>query len=155
MNVNIRWIFLDKRQATLDAVRAYDQMQYAIDHTDEEIKRACERMTDIGAQRITGLPSGPHDPHATEGKIVDAIDEIDVLKEKYRQAVEYMKWFKPAWEYLSEDERYILEMMCLDNDYGDGAANAVADKLHISRAGAYRKKERALKKLTRLLYGIV
>ena len=64
------------------------------------------------------------------------------MKEKYRQAVEYMKWFKPAWEYLSEDERYILEMMCLDNDYGDGAADAVADKLHISRAGAYRRQER-------------
>ena len=155
MIMNISWVFLDKCQATLDAVRAFDQMQYAIDHTDEDIKRVRERISDIGSPKMSGMPSGPHNPHSTEGKIVDAIDEIDTLKEKYWQAVEYMKWFKPAWEYMSEEERYVLETMCLDNDYGDNAVYVVADKLHLSRARGYRKKERAVKKLTRLLYGIV
>ena len=31
------------------------------------------------------------------------------MKERYRQAVEYMEWFKPAWEQLSDDDRYCLE----------------------------------------------
>ena len=42
-------------------------------------------------------------PAAAENRIVDAIEEIDVLKERYRRAVEYMDWFRPAWEELSED----------------------------------------------------
>ncbi len=151
---NIGWAFLDKRQATEDAIRAYDQMQFVIDHTDEDIRRARERMVEISSPKLTGGPGGPHDPHATEGKIVDAINEIDTLKERYRQAVEYMKWFMPAWEYLSEEERYVLDAFCHDNEYGDGVADSVAEAFNISRSSAYSRKKRAIRKLMYLLYGV-
>ena len=39
-------------------------------------------------------------------RIIKGIEEIDILKERYRQAMEYMAWFLPAWEELSEDERH-------------------------------------------------
>lgn len=152
--MNISWYFLDKRQATLDALNAYNSMEHVLKHTDEQVKKIEERMKSTSSPRITGMPGGSHDPHATEQQIVDGIEEISDLKERYNQAVEYMKWFLPAWEYLTEDDRYVLTTMCVDNDYGDGAADAVAEKLHISRASAYRRKNRVLKKLVRLLYGV-
>ena len=80
--------------------------------------------------------------------------EIDILKERYRQAVEYMDWFKPAWEQLSDDDRYCLETFYGDgNTYGSSAAYYIAEYLHVEQATAYKRKNRALDRLTVLLFG--
>lgn len=98
----------------------------------------------------------PHacDPKAGEERIVSAISEIDIIKERYRQAIEYMDWFKPAWEELTDDERYCLEIFYGDsNSYGSNAAYYVAEYLHIEQPTAYKRKNRALDRLTVLLCG--
>ena len=93
-------------------------------------------------------------PQSGEMRIIAAIDEIDVLRERYRQAKEYMEWFQPAWDSLSEDERYVLEAFYGEtNEYGSNAADEVADYFQIERASAYRRKNRALERLTILLFG--
>ena len=104
--MNIIWHYLDKRGAAINALKDYGSMQYIIDHTDEEIDTVHDRMSSVGSPVLSDMPKGPHNSQANENRIIAAIDEIDVLKERYRQAVEYMDWFKPAWMALSEDERY-------------------------------------------------
>ncbi|WP_331482878.1 hypothetical protein [Otoolea muris] len=82
------------------------------------------------------------------------MDEISVLRERYRQAMEYMAWFVPAWEELSEDDRYVLDAFYSENnEYGSSAAEDVADCFGNERASAYQRKNRALAKLTTLLLG--
>ena len=57
-------------------------------------------------------------------------------------------------EELTEDERYVLEAFYgEDNQYGSNAADDVADYFQIERASAYRRKNRALERLTTLLFG--
>jgi len=97
-------------------------------------------------------------PHArnlqsAEDRILKGIEEIDVLKERYRQAVEYMEWFSPAWEELSRDEQYVLETFYLQDDSRTGAVYDICDHFHIERSSAYNKKNRALEHLTTLLFG--
>ena len=65
-------------------------------------------MSSTGSPRWDGMPHA-HNPQAGEERILNGIEEIDILKERYRQAVEYMEWFQPAWDQLSEDERYVLD----------------------------------------------
>ena len=92
-----------------------------------------------------------HRPHRC---IIAAIDEIDVLKERYRQAVEYMDWFKPAWMALSEDERYVLQTFYWNEDERQtDAVYDICDHFNIERSSAYNKKNRALQHLALLLYG--
>ena len=114
--MNIIWHYLDKRGAAINALKDYGSMQYIIDHTDEEIDTVHDRMSSVGSPVLSDMPKGPHNPHANENRIIVAIDEIDVLKERYRQAVEYMDWFKPAWMSLSEDERYVLQTFYWNED---------------------------------------
>ena len=77
-----------------------------------------------------------------------------ILKERYRQAVEYMDWFKPAWEQLSDDDQYCLETFYGDgNTYGSSAAYYIAEYLHVEQPTAYKRKNRALDRLTVLLFG--
>ena len=65
-----------------------------------------------------------------------------------------MDWFIPAWEELSEDERFVLEKFYWDReDSQTEAVYAICDHFSIERSSAYNKKNRALDKLTLLLYG--
>lgn len=128
-------------------------MVFILSHTDEEIKNTREQMNGISGPKFDGLPKA-HNPQATEERIVNGVNEIDVLKERYRQAAEYMEWFKPAWEQLSEEERYVLEAFySKDNAYGSGTIYTLAEHFHIDRNAAYKKKNRALDRLTVLLFG--
>lgn len=83
--------------------------------------------------------------------ILKGIEEIDMIKERFRQAAEYMNWFRPAWNQLSEDERYVLSVFYLDGE--PGAAERVADHFGIERKSAYNRKYRAVDRLSILLYG--
>ncbi len=151
--MSIMWKYLDKRSATIAAIKDYESMQFIINSTDDEIKRVHEKMTSVGSPKWDGMPR-PHNPQAGEERILKAIDEIDILKERYRQAVEYMDWFKPAWEQLSDDDRYCLETFYGDgNTYGSSAAYYIAEYLHVEQATAYKRKNRALDRLTVLLFG--
>ena len=127
-------------------------MKFIIDHTEEEITAERDRMAGIGAVRMDGLPHA-HNPQAGEDRILNGLEEIDILKERYRQAVEYQEWFEPAWAQLTEDEQYVLETFYDENTYGSNAAWYIAEHFEIEQASAYRKKNRALDHLTVLLFG--
>ena len=110
----------------------------------------------MSALRSPGYDGMPHsrNPNSQEDRVLTGIQEIDILKERYRQAAEYMDWFQPAWDQLTEDERYVLEAFYNDeNCYGSCAAYYVAAHFHIEQASAYKRKNRALDRLTVLLFG--
>lgn len=152
--MNIIWQYLDKRAAAVNALKDYSSMRYIIDHTDEEIAIIHDRMTAIGSPALSDTPKGPHNPRANDSRVVAAIDEIDVLRERYRQAVDYMDWFKPAWLALSEYERYVLKTFyCGEDSRQTDAVYDICDHFSIERSSAYNKKNRAVQHLALLLYG--
>ncbi len=151
--MSVQWRYLDKRSATIAAIKDFDSMQFIIDSTDDEIRGAYEKMSGVTGSKWDGMPR-VRNPQAAEDRILNGIEEIDILKERYRQAVEFMDWFKPAWEQLSDDDRYVLETFYGDeNSYGSGVAGYIAEYLHIEQASAYKRKNRALDRLTVLLFG--
>lgn len=151
--MSVIWKYLDKRAGAIEAIKDYGSMKFIIEHTDEEIKTAYEKMSGMSSPQLDGMPHS-HNPQAGEERIVKGIEEIDILRERYRQAVEYMNWFVPVWNELSDDERYVLQAFYSeDNEYGSGAADDVAEHFCIERASAYRRKNRALERLTVLLFG--
>lgn len=136
----------------LDALKDYSRMKFIIDHTDDEIKAAYQKMGGVSSPQYDGM-SHSHNPQACEDRIIKGIEEIDVLKERYRQAMEYMEWFVPAWEELTEDERYVLEAFYSDTDSQTNTVYDICDHFQIECSSAYNKKNRAFGKLVTLLYG--
>ena len=62
--------------------------------------------------------------------------------------------FLPAWNELTEDERYVLETFYgEDNQYGASAIYDICDHFGIERSSAYNRKNRALSHLVTLLFG--
>ena len=150
--MHISWSFLNKRDATKEAVRAYNSMNFIVNHAEEEIKAVRERMGGATTPALDGMPR-THNPQSRENSLLAGIDEIDVLKERYRQALEYMDWFKPAWEQLSEDERYVLDVFYMNGDEDSGGIDHIMQHFNIMRKTAYNRASRSLNHLTTLLYG--
>ena len=48
--MSIIWKYLDKRSAAVDALKDYGSMKFIIEHTDDEIKAAYEKM---GGAQVT------------------------------------------------------------------------------------------------------
>ena len=146
----VSWSYLDKRDATIKALKDYDTMKFIIENTSDEIKRVEDKTTSVGVPLYDEhVRSG--NAHSGEDAMVNAIEEIDTLKERYRQALEYMGWFEPAWKQLSEDEQYILVAVYLD----ELVREDICCHLGVEKDAYYKRRNRALAHLSTLLYGVM
>ena len=152
--MNIAWKYLDKRRGAAQAVRDYQIMKRNIENTPDDIKAKYGQMAGVGSPNVDGMPHA-HDPKAGEVRIVNGIEEIDVLKERYRQALEYMDWYLPAWRSLSSDEQYVLSTFYRQDsyDYNDDRIFEICRRYNIERTSAYNKKNKALVHLAVMLFG--
>lgn len=151
--MKIAWAYLDKKGAAIDALKDYAVMEYIIQNQATIEQEAREKLYHLPAGTPSGMPHHPN-PHAFEARLASSFDEIDVLKERYRQALEYMEWFRPAWDSLTDDERYMLNTFYLsDENAGLSSIAVLCEHYHIERTSAYNKKNRALARLALLLYG--
>ena len=149
----IVWAYLDKKSAAVDALKDYASMKYIIQNHHCELEEAMERMTSLPSSLPDGQPRAKN-PKAGEARLAASLDEIDVLKERYRRALEYMEWFQPAWDALTEDEQFVLsEFYCGGDARQTDAVGNICERFHIERSSAYNKKNRALARLALLLYG--
>ncbi|MCL1965304.1 MAG: hypothetical protein FWF69_09670 [Firmicutes bacterium] len=149
----IAWAYLDKKAAAVDALKDYVAMEFIIINHEDVEKELRESMTSVRSSSPAGMPYNP-DLKRGEARIAARIDEIDILKERYRSAVEYMAWFKPAWDELKEEEQIVLSEFYLHNDNSqEDSVGRICNRFRIERSSAYNKKNRALARLTILLYG--
>lgn len=150
MNVLVK--YFNKRNGTIEAMNDYGSMKTILQNTDGLIREAYENMEGVGSPKITGLP-GAHDPKAGEARLVSGLDDISILRDRYAQAKAYMEWFQPAWDALDEDEQYVLQTFYLDSVSRCDAIEAICDHFHVERSTAYNKKNKALSRLSVLLFG--
>lgn len=151
---SIAWIYLDKRAASINAVKDYPMMKVILEQYEDEISKTKARMTNMSKANDTGVANKP-DPKAHEMFLVFSIDQIDRIEKKYAQAIEYMDWFLPAWEMLSSEDRMLLSTYQNKGEGGKGTATIgrLTETLGYERSTLYRKREKALEQITFLLYG--
>ena len=150
--MTIAWIYLDKKTAAVDALKDYASMEYIIQNHPVRLDEANEQMTAAPAASLTGTPKA-RNPQAGETRLAATLDEIDVLKERYRSALEYMDWFRPAWDALTDDEQYILTEFFLNECTKTDAVKRVSQRLYVERSQVYFRKDKAVSHLALLLYG--
>jgi len=151
--MKIAWIYLDTKSAAMKALRDYGSMEHVIQNHLDNTRELRAHLTNVRVPQFTGIHGRPNHL-ATENKIAAALDLIDVVEEKYQQALEYMAWFRPAWGELSDEEQLILTAF----RQGDDTSKAVVmqrlgDLLGLEKSAVYARKDKALSHLAFLLYG--
>ena len=144
--------YLDTRKAAISALQDFAVMEQIIDTTDEQIKTAYDDVTTPASSKLDGMPRHM-DLHAGEMRVAATLDRIDIYRARYAQAREYMAWFLPAWQLLTDDDRFVLEAFFLGDGTQDEAVQTVCDHFYVERTSAYQKKSRALARLASALYG--
>ncbi len=152
--MNIAWQYLDKRAATISALKDYESMKTIAAQAPEELAKLRQQMMRINSPAISGMPRDPFDPHSGESRTARALDAMDALTSKYRQALSYMAWFHPCWEELTEDERFVLKCFYMkETEHQTDNVCDICEAFHIERTSAYKKKDRAVSRLSLMLYG--
>ena len=148
----IAWKYLNKPSATVAALQDYATMRDIINITPQETKELYDRMISTGGRQLTGLPTS-WNPQANENRLVKCLDTLDVIQERYRQAVEYMSWFEPAWATLSDTEQTVLREFYMNGSLRSGANIRLQQKLNYSHAQVDCVRAKALARLSHLLFG--
>ena len=148
----IAWQYLDKRSATIKALKDFRDMQFIVENHEKEIAEIRSEMSTTGRAVLSDMPKCQLNPHARETRIVTAIDEINILEERYNKAVEFTKWFEPAWGRLTDVEQFVLTEFYSDNQRS-GANARLQYKLNYSESHVERLRQKALSRLTLMLYG--
>lgn len=153
--MSIPWLYLDKELASINALKDYCAMERIIQNYHDDMRESKEFLTSYQPPMITNT-SGSSLPNirSYESRIASSIDRIDVVRERYEKAIEYMAWFSPAWNALAGSERRLLEGFFLREDMARSeAVRLLCEELHCEKSSIYRAKDKALGRLALLLYG--
>lgn len=150
---NIPLKYIDFRSATEAAIKDFPYMKYIYESAKQEISNIEEQMAAVHSPSWDGMPK-VHNNNANEERILNGMEKIDALQTRYKEAVDYMQWFLPAWGFLDEDDQYTLTEYFLFTPQERAIARyTVAEHFSIDRSSATRKKHRAVGRLQTLLYG--
>lgn len=153
--MSIAWRYLDKRSATIKALYDYSAMKHIVDTPQEDLAMEAEELesslTNPSSSYSDGTPRS-NNPRAGESRVLHLINKLNADAERYQLAQEYMKWFMPAWEHLSQEEQLILSLCYMTSD-SNNAMDTLCAKLNVEKANAYKKRGRALERMQMLLFG--
>ena len=144
--------YINKNAAAIAAIRDYNNMRFVINNTPQEIKDVYEKMASPRSPKLSRMPYARNSQGGAD-KLAAQIDKLDILRERYSQAIEYMAWFEPAWSSLTDTEQHILVEFYMSDNQKSGATYRLMSELNYSESHIERLRSNALQHLRSLLYG--
>lgn len=145
--MDISWFYLDKQTATIDAIKDFESMIFILKNTQLSTSRLVNYIN-------LKSPTKFHLWNYKDFVNINMYKPNNILKIKsYYNAIEYMRWFLPAWNCLTSEEQFILKEFFIYNNSKTMAVENISENLFLERAQVYRRKDKALLHLSTLLYG--
>jgi len=141
----------EKTSEVISAIKKYDSMRDIIANTPSEISEQYDRLSSPRTPKMDGMPR-THNPQSGEEFLVNGLDLINSMQERFRRAQVFVAWFEPMWNALTVEERKLLESY-KHTDICDGAVGDLAQELRYSVRHLRRVRQKALHRLEILLYG--
>lgn len=142
------YAYLDTELATKKILREWYDRIWATQYAEERIKVIRATLTRTVQQGTTPVKGGGT---SQEDKLVNGISAIDKLTAQMHDADEIQKEVERCWDALTEGERFLLREMYIDNEDRQGIER-IKDALAIEKSEAYKRVNRALERLSRLLF---
>lgn len=143
------YAYLDTQLATKKILREWYDRIWATQYAEERIKVIRATLTRTVQQGGSAPVKGGGT--SQEEKLVNGISSIDKLTAQMHDADEIQKEVERCWDALTEGERFLLREMYIDNEDRQGIER-IKDALAIEKSEAYKRVNRALERLARLLF---
>ncbi len=141
--------YVDVRKTAIAVLKDYHNQQYKIDHAAEEkarIDSSLVKITPSYSETGGGHGSGGN---SVEARLANGMHKKEAIEHGYTEAQTYMAEFNAAWDQLTDEEQYILDVRFRDSNR-DGVKR-IMDRFFCERSEAYRKSDTALEHFARLL----
>jgi DNA repair exonuclease SbcCD ATPase subunit len=140
-----RYIIIDIEQMISD----YDDNKVTLESITEQYNELCEKdigSIDYSKDRVQSSP--------VEDAMATAMARKEDLQEKINGYTRYFILFDPAWERLTDKERYILKEFSLyPKREKQKAVDHICDRYGVEVAQVYNLKRDALNRFKRLMFG--
>jgi hypothetical protein len=147
----LAWKYINKSAFAISAMRDYDSMKAVIGATPDRIKEQCNKAT--ASDSISREESAVNAVTSESFRKKKAAEDIDLIKERYAKAREYMEWFLSAWTNLREQDQKILREYYMSGSIRSGASIRLQHELNYSERQIDRMRANALETFSLLLFG--
>ena len=137
---------------TKDVLSCYRAMAFIVKHMENDHTSVSDRASDLHSPRMDGMPH-VRNIHSYEDKLVEEYCSMEMQTERYMRAKQYFDIVNPILNDLPDVDRKLIEMFYVDDDDKANTIFRVCDELHLERSAAYKRVERAAKKVCMRLYG--
>lgn len=141
--------YIDTKRVTIEILKDWHDQHWKADQKKKEILEIDRRMTSLtsalGSNPVKGGSS------KTEEMLCASIDKKTVAEHGLRLAKEYIAEIGPAWNRLTEDEKFYLSARFIDYDERNGI-DLIMRKYNISKTEAYNRSNDALGRLSKLVF---
>lgn len=142
---------MDYIRETIDDLRKYESRRRSMQSIREKILILRE---DFGRLRGVQTSSAPVQGGGSgmESHLINNIAEREKLEQQLKIVTAQVKWLEKGLAVLGDEDRLILEYFFVDRPAEH--IELLCDRLHLEKSEVYRKKDLALERLARRLYGI-
>ncbi|MEA4921608.1 MAG: hypothetical protein VB078_11930 [Clostridiaceae bacterium] len=136
-----------------DKLKGYVPHKLALDNITDELTRLESRYTSIRGATLDGMPKG-RGSSAREDAILSNIVHRQELELTFKQAELWVATVDRALDVLEPDERLVLDRFYINPARGN--VGVLRDELGLQEdSSVYRRKDKALRRFTLALYGLV
>lgn len=138
---------------SIQRLKEYNDNLEAVDNLEEQLEMMEERFTAIRSATTDGTPVQGGNENKREVMLINNIATREELQNNLNILRHEISITEKGLEALTEDERKILTLFYINRT--KGYIDRLCEELFISKTELYRQKDEALKRFTKLCYGIV
>lgn len=135
----------------IDKLRNYASRKASLEFTAKELERLNAEMTRIQSSMKDEAPVSGGENHA-EDRLVNLIMKKCEIEAIRKETEAWVLNLERALNTLADDERHIIEVMCIDQVRG-AAEQLCVEFGEVDERTIYRRRNRALRHLTVMYYG--
>lgn len=135
----------------IEKLKEYTARKNALQSIPEEISRLEEAACSIRAASADATPVAGGGS-TREDMLLSNIVHRQELERQLSDAKRWVKIVESGLAVLSADDQRVLELMYINSARGN--VDRLCEELSIEKSGVYKRRDKALRKLTLALYGI-
>ncbi len=142
---------MDWKHETIEKLKEYTVRKNAVVSIPEEITRLEEAVYGLRAVSAD-VVSGSGGENTQEDKLLSNIVHRQELERRFADTQIWLATMDRALDLLDREDRLILERFYIHPAKGN--VDRLCEELAIEKAGIYKRKDKALRRLTIAIYGI-
>lgn len=143
---------MDWKHETIEKLKEYTARKNAVVSIPEEITRLEEAVYGLRAVSADVMPRSGGE-NTQEDKLLSNIVHRQELERRLADTQIWLATVDRALDLLAREDRLILERFYIHPAKGN--VDRLCEELAIEKAGIYKRKDKALRRLTIAIYGIV